>query len=86
MKISDMLHGAMLKYLHTCGITGATEITGYYENTSQAYGCETCGPEYEYTIYIYYTTPGQPWSSSYTFVGKFGDLIQALDRMTEEPS
>ena len=86
MKVSDLLHAAMLKYLHECGLTQAVEVTGYYERTSQAYGCETCGPEYYYAVDIYYTTPDQPWNSSYTFSGKFGDLVAALDRLTDEES
>jgi len=81
VKISDMLLGAMLKYLHSLGITGAVEVTSYDEDTYVIGGCYTCAStEYEVDIY-YNTTDGL--CKVHTFNGRFGDLVQALDEMTE---
>lgn len=83
MKISDMLLGAMLKYLHSLGLTEAVEVTGYDEDTYVSGGCDTCATT-EYEVGICYTTT-DGLRRIHTFNGWFGALIKALDEMTEAP-
>jgi hypothetical protein len=83
MKISNMLHGAMLRYLHSVGISEAVKVTGYGEDTYVTGGCSTCATT-EYEVDIYYTTTNG-MRRIHTFNGRFGDLIRVLDEMTEAP-
>lgn len=85
MKISEALYGAMAKYVRLKSDASCTEVLSYDENSYRNYGCDTCGPEYIYSVDIYYKTPNtRSGRANYTYEGKFGDLIQALDDLSDE--
>jgi hypothetical protein len=84
MKIEDAIKSAMARMIEKNKEIAGVEVQDWSEEYDKyAFGgCETCGPEYEeeYTVYISYTTPEtNSWSASYTYKGKFTDLIKELD-------
>lgn len=84
MKISEALYAAMAKYVRKYD-SSCTEVTSHDENAYKSYGCDTCGPEYEYSVDIYYKTPNtRSGAANYTYKGRFGDLIQTLDYLSDE--
>lgn len=80
----DRLNRALLSYVQRTWDPEATEFSSYWEDVYANQGCETCGPYYEYTVYINVHTPKAPssrWGNgtkTYSYRGKFGDLLQEL--------
>lgn len=79
------LNRALLEYVQRTWDAEATEFVSYWEEVYANQGCETCGPDYEYTVYILVETPKAPddprWGRRprlYSYRGKFGDLMREL--------
>lgn len=76
----------LLEFIKRRGIN-AIAVTGYYESSSQVWsgGCETCGNyDTEFEVDIYYVYDEAYGSRTYTYDGKFADLITELAEIDEE--
>ena len=74
------LEAALLRFLANRGIE-AEEITGIWDYAQEQGGCPTCYGGLDYFTEISYQPKGeQSWRSSrtYTFQGRFHELIQEL--------
>lgn len=80
----DRLNRALLGYVQRTWDPDATELSSYWEDVYANQGCETCGPDYDYTVYMSVKTPRYPanrWgggNKTYAYRGKFGDLLREL--------
>lgn len=56
----------------------AVEVTDVYDQAYTGNGCETCGPDIEYTCDISYRTADIEHETVVTYQGSFSSLIEAI--------
>lgn len=83
----ETFNGLLLEFIKRKGIYAAA-VTDYSESASQyRYGCETCGDyDTDFEVEIFYEDGSgrSRWSRTYTYDGKFADLINELAAIDEE--
>lgn len=83
----ETFKGLLLEFLKRRGIH-ATAVTNYEESASSyQYGCETCGDfDTDFEVEIFYDDDSgrSRWNRTYTYDGKFADLIIELSAIDKE--
>lgn len=76
MSIEDQIKEAMLRMLQGLKVD-AVEVTSWDEDYRNYGACETCGPDFEYKVDIYYLD-SRNLGQYYSYDGPFTDLIRSL--------
>lgn len=78
MTLDEQIRAAMALYLSNGpGIKGATVTK--WESAADAFGgCDTCGPDIDYRVDIWYVRDNDPHTRLWTYDGKFTEFIAAI--------